>query len=120
MPSKQEEDDGEGAGDPPAGELGALPGGVDGLPVGALLETPVGELDGPPLEVGPVGEPVPGRTEGLADDLVPGCVDWELDVPGVTDPPGLVVPPAEREVPDASGDGSRPVPAPCVEDPAGC
>ena len=71
MPSKQEEGAAEGAGDPLAGELGVLLGGVEGLPVGAPLEPPVGELDGTPLEDGPAGEEVPG----LTDALVPGCVD---------------------------------------------
>src|ERR1700761_3693127 len=113
MPSKQEEGCGEGAGDPAAGELGVLLGAVVGLPVGALLGPPVGELDGPPLEVGLAGELVPGRPEGLPDALLPGCVDWELDVPGVADPPGLLVPPAEPDAwdaRDAVGDGVCPVP----------
>jgi hypothetical protein len=123
MPSKQEEGAGEGAGDPPAGELGVLLGAVDGLPVGVLLGPPVGELDEPPPEVGLAGELLPGRAEGLADALLPGCVDCELDVPGVADPPGLVVPPAEPDewdARDAVGDGVCPLPAPCVEEPAGC
>ena len=111
MPSRQEEGAGEGAGDPPAGELGVPLGAVDGLPVGDTLEPPVGELDGTPLEDGLAGEVV----LGLTDALVPGCVDRELGVPGVADPPGLVAPPADPdawEARDAPGDDVWPAAGP--------
>jgi hypothetical protein len=59
MPSRQEDGLGEGDGAPP-GELGVPLGEFDGLSEGELLEPPLGEPDGLPLELGLPGELVLG------------------------------------------------------------
>jgi len=121
MPSRQEEDVGEGEGAPLARVPGVRLGEVDGLPDGEPLELPVGELDALWPAVGLAGELLPGWPEGLAGAFFPGRVVAELGVPGIVAPPGTpLAGPVVRAVADTLGDGTRlGVPVPAVEGPAG-
>ena len=121
MPSRQEEDVGEGEGAPLAWVLGVRLGEVDGLPDGEPLEPPVGEPDALRPVVGLAGELAPGWPEGLADVFLSARAVAELDVPGVVAPLGTpLAGPVVRALADALGDGTRlGVAVPAVEGRAG-